>query len=78
MHSFVKKLITAVTIIVFMAVVVGTYMFLQYINTNVKMALIFLGVTLTCIGILVLEIILFIRRKKREELEDEDEGEEEN
>ena len=75
MHKVVKGLITALSVIAFMAVVVGFYMFLQYIDKNVKMALIFLGVTLVGISILVTEIFIFVKRKKREAIKDEEEDE---
>lgn len=75
MHKVVKGLITALSVIAFMAVVVGFYMFIQYIDKNVKMALIFLGVTLVGIGILATEIFIFVKRKKREAIKDEEEDE---
>ena len=75
MHKVVKGLITALSVIAFMAVVVGFYMFLQYIDKNVKMALIFLGVTLVGIGILATEIFIFVKRRKREAIKDEEEDE---
>ena len=74
MKSVIYKILFVLFLLMFF---VGGYMTINYMS-NVKMLLIFLGVTVVGLGGIILEIVFYVKRKARSDEQADEENLDDN